>query len=594
MQTEKIIDMTKTIFGFLAIMSIFFMTACDSELPEIKRGEFLVKSSLGDKIVSGEVVEIYYHLQKGEELEYFDITTRDYYDNYFEKYYKPIIKDSICSFKLEIPDNIISLYVLVGGNMNCFTGGASSVDYIIYNNDGTIKDGSNRLLFDELDKSDTAALDSAIKYSFKNYPDNFMILDSYWDWLSQNDERKSQLHDVIRKLKETISETTDENLALICKGYYYLSMADSMSVYLEKYIENSSFPGFAPSLVFYLEYLNYRNDLPFEKKDIFQNEIALKCPLSSTADMYLEKVVSLENRDTLSENIIALKVEQSDDGYYYKALYDLYNLKDTSSSKKAALKYLNYTKNAFIPNSIQTSQTKDVIQIPKIYELLADVSKHPHKSYDYIKKALDNNRNLYSAGKLHAKAAEYAFKCGDMVATENHIIQICNLGKVRLAKTTISKLYAKEHIEEQLNMLFKSAAGYCDTVPDLIFQIDSITKYSTCDNKIIFLNLWNPGCAPCIKEIPNLNKLRNSFNSDNIIWLARDFGEEYMDKLPSKFKGWSLYQRNNDINKIFYKESVNPQAYIIDSHKRIRCHTIGYDENTMEDYKIIIELLLKE
>jgi thiol-disulfide isomerase/thioredoxin len=585
--------MKKYNISILVVTSILIFISCVSQFPKIEQGAFLVNSSIGNKVIAGETIEINYHLRKGEKVDYFLTIIGDYYDNYTEKYFKPIIKDSICSFKIMIPHNANSLYVLAGGNIGCFTGGYSRKDFIVYNNDGTLKKENNRLLVDILlQKEDITAADSTIKATLKEYPDNFMVLDNYWKWLSQNG-KTAQLLEEINKLKKDTPKKEDEYLAIICAGYNYLGQIDSMTCYLEKYITSSSFPGFASRFISTLNYLCYSNNQSFEKETSFQKTVALKCPLSTSADNYLEQVLSLGKRDSLAEKIIALKTEQSREDFYFKAFYDLQILKDTLSAKEAALKYLNYAKNVFIPD-IQLSENKDIIRIPKIYELLADISKDSNEAYSYIKEAINKNKNSILASPLQAKAACYAFKCKNVKVTKNHIIQICKLGKLSLAKATILKLYPNEQADKLLSSFYKESATLCEYAPDLTFTINSITSYSTNDKKIIFLNLWNPGCVPCIKEIPLLNKLKNTFNSNDIIWLSQDFGKESMNNLPTKFTGWSLYQKSKEINNAFYKESINPQTYIIDRHKKIRCHTTGYDENSLADYKLILELLTNE
>jgi thiol-disulfide isomerase/thioredoxin len=571
---------------------LWIVVSCGTTLPKLKEGEFFIQSSLGNKVVAGETIEVFYHVRKGEKVDYFFASWKDDYDNYSEKYFEPVINDSLCSFKIMIPHNACSFYALPAGNIGCFTGGYSRGNFIVYSPDGTGQKGSNRQIMDLLlERGDTIAADSLIKISLQNTPNNLMVLDNYWLWL-YNNGRTSQLQDEINKIKNTLTGKDDENLALICKGYYYLGQADSMTNYLEKYIQRSPFPGFANDLISYLSYLNAKNNLSFEKEAVFQARIAEKCPMSGCADRYLEQAVSIGKKDVLAEKIIALKVKQTDEDFYFKALYDLQVLKDTAGARKSALKYLDYAKDAFIP-SIEWADSKDVIRIPAMYELLADISQNPKESYDYISKAIDKNINTYLAGPLHAKAAKFAFTCGNTKATDNHIIRICSLGKLGLAKATIAQLYPKDEAEKLLSSYFEKAAALCETVPDLTFTIDSATNYSTHDQKIIYLQLWNPGCIPCIKEIPLLNKLRNAFASTDIIWLAQDFGK-YMDKLPAKFDGWSLYQANEAVNKAFYKQSANPQTYIIDRHKRIRCHVIGYFDDSMEDYKLILELLMRE
>lgn len=60
------------------------------------------------------------------------------------------------------------------------------------------------------------------------------------------------------------------------------------------------------------------------------------------------------------------------------------------------------------------------------------------------------------------------------------------------------------------------------TISELNFTDISGKKY-TSENllgKMVFLNFWFTKCAPCIKEIPDLNKLKEKYGDENVLYFA--------------------------------------------------------------------------
>jgi len=48
--------------------------------------------------------------------------------------------------------------------------------------------------------------------------------------------------------------------------------------------------------------------------------------------------------------------------------------------------------------------------------------------------------------------------------------------------------------------------------------------------KIVVLNFWYTKCVPCIKEMPDLNKLKNKYQAENVIFFAITFDKENIVK----------------------------------------------------------------
>lgn len=577
-----------------ALTSLWIVVSCGSTLPKISEGEFFIQSSLGNKVVAGEEITLYYHIREGENVDcfYISITNSSQIN---EEQFCPITQlgDSIVSLKLLVPETCIKVYALVVSNFNCQTEGYARADFLTYAKNGELSENATGFLIRQYyNNNDTLKADSLIKSALLKNPENLLVLQEYFDWLGSND-RLSQLQSEIDKIKQLRTKKMDEKYAILCVGYYGLGQIDSMEAYLEKYIASTDNPIYASELKHNLYYLYDKNNKEFKNYGRLNRLIAQKCPLSEAADFFLEEIISKEIKDTLAEKIITNKLNDSKEALYFEALYALQVLKDTAKARNAAINYIDFNKKAYFPKIEISNQIKYIERTPKIFSLLSEISISAQESYNYILKAIEYNRDSEERAALHSKATQQAFKLNDKTKTDFHLRQICKQGRLLVAQKTLNEIYPNTNNTGKLSEIFKSAASLCDSVPDLAFEIDTSLTISTDDKKILFVNLWSPGCIPCIREIPALNKLKTDFSKDNIAWLAADFGK-HADKLPEKFIGWSMYQRSEEVNKVLFKQSAIPQTYIIDKNKKVRYHSIGWYDYTNDEEKLVLEMLIKE
>ena len=94
---------------------------------------------------------------------------------------------------------------------------------------------------------------------------------------------------------------------------------------------------------------------------------------------------------------------------------------------------------------------------------------------------------------------------------------------------------------------------------------------SSLNGKVVVLNFWFTTCPPCLKEIPELNKLVPQFNPDEVVFigLARDD----KNKLEEFFKRFGTF--NYQIIPESYAVATNykviawPQSMIIDKQGNV-------------------------
>ena len=132
-------------------------------------------------------------------------------------------------------------------------------------------------------------------------------------------------------------------------------------------------------------------------------------------------------------------------------------------------------------------------------------------------------------------------------------------------------------------------------LPDLTVELLNGEKLSFNDliGKTIVVNWWATTCAPCIVEMPGLNKLVEQYKENpNVVFIAiaHDKKEDVTRFLESREYDYIQTLSNNDAVELF-GESY-PKHVIINSERRISYYSIGGGQNTyLEIEKNIKELL---
>ena len=129
------------------------------------------------------------------------------------------------------------------------------------------------------------------------------------------------------------------------------------------------------------------------------------------------------------------------------------------------------------------------------------------------------------------------------------------------------------------------------TKPDLVTSDNSKIYLDDLKGKLTLINYWADWCPPCIKEIPELNKLKNNFSSQVNVFLFnfdRLEGEELSEQLV-KFKV-EVPSLLTDPEKIFgyiFPEAL-PVSFIIDENGQYLKTLKG--PQTLDSLKIALEI----
>ncbi|MDA3891137.1 MAG: TlpA disulfide reductase family protein [Salinivirgaceae bacterium] len=134
----------------------------------------------------------------------------------------------------------------------------------------------------------------------------------------------------------------------------------------------------------------------------------------------------------------------------------------------------------------------------------------------------------------------------------------------------------------KLELQFLEQLVGCNAIDFNVTTIDgNEIILSALKGKVVVLNFWFTACLPCLKEIPELNKLVSDFDSDEVVFIG--LARENEEKLAAFFKKFMPfdYQIVPESYKIAdsYKVVGWPQSVVIDRNGKIYKSWAGLTES---------------
>ncbi len=98
--------------------------------------------------------------------------------------------------------------------------------------------------------------------------------------------------------------------------------------------------------------------------------------------------------------------------------------------------------------------------------------------------------------------------------------------------------------------------------------------------KVVVLNFWFTNCLPCLKEIPELNKLVHQFSDDEVVFIG--FARDTKEELSHFFNRFGDYEfqivPESYALATTYKVVAWPQTIVIDTQGIVFCVWAGTDQ----------------
>ena len=114
------------------------------------------------------------------------------------------------------------------------------------------------------------------------------------------------------------------------------------------------------------------------------------------------------------------------------------------------------------------------------------------------------------------------------------------------------------------------------TLPDLNGKMVSLADYR---GRVILLNIWATWCAPCVEEMPSMEKLHQELKNENFVILAASIDESGADVVrpfmkKHKLNFPALIDSAGILTRLYGTSGV-PESFIIDKQGRILEEIIG-------------------
>ena len=152
---------------------------------------------------------------------------------------------------------------------------------------------------------------------------------------------------------------------------------------------------------------------------------------------------------------------------------------------------------------------------------------------------------------------------------------------------------ATEHLLQAMGMGKLPAKAAPDfTLPDLHGQQVALHDYR---GKVVFLNFWATWCIPCREEMPAMEQLHQTFQSQGLAILAVDL-KESPDKVTAFFEQYQLSFTAllDESGSVFrdYQVMGLPTTYLISREGKLLARGVGGRDWTRAEGKDLIQTLL--
>lgn len=112
------------------------------------------------------------------------------------------------------------------------------------------------------------------------------------------------------------------------------------------------------------------------------------------------------------------------------------------------------------------------------------------------------------------------------------------------------------------------------------------TSLSEFEGKTIFMNLWATWCPPCIAEMPNIQRLYDDIDNENIVFVMASLDQDAQ-------KAWDFVERKGFTFPVYsvlakprvYDSSVVPTTYVISPQGDIVMEHQGMAKYDTDDFK---------
>jgi peroxiredoxin len=448
----------------------------------------------------------------------------------------------------------------------------------------------------------------------KLYPENYAVFRDKW-WLDAF-FKKSEIREIVRKdmgaLRREAKKESPGLLYSLNWGYLLLDDEKTARDKLRKLVESYPDSPYAPLALSDYNYQAFSKQItgegPSEVKKLAL-ELFSKNPGSKNFRDLCEQV-SREN-DTPLELIragcAAWMKDEPDNPRPYFSLGSALLKKGGDLREASAL--LGRAQNLLLQGKMRLygdiSGGRSQLEVPGYFQTAAEI----YEKLGDCAAALAETKAAQTLGKevraeLFLLEASIWHRLGNVQKAEESLLEAQRRGAAD-AEEELKSIYRQRHdtvdgfetwLAEAMEKQTASAPGSKKQAPN--FEVKTIDgkmlKLSDLKGKVVVLNFWFIGCAPCRVEMPGLNKLAEEFNTGDVIFIgfALDEAEalrKFLKEIPFKYQ---IVAESSAV-AAQYGASVFPTHVLINKQGQIEFFLTGGSPNRHEELRPLIRNLLK-
>jgi peroxiredoxin len=483
---------------------------------------------------------------------------------------------------------------------------------MVYRKDGVPAQNAWR---HQMTSGDESKYQEAFGHERKLYPKNYAVFRDKW-WLDEY-LKKGQFKEILKKDMETLrrqaKKESPELLYSLNWGYLHLDDEKTAREILRKLVDSYPESHYTAWALHDHDYYAFSKQItgegPAEVKKLGL-ELFRKNPGSKDLHDLCEQI-SWESNAPL-ELIRAgceawMKDEPDNPRPYYALGYALQkkggDLKEASSLLGKAQNLLLQGRMKFYGDDIGGSLFQ--LRMPYYFQTSAEI----HEKLGDDATALAETKAAQTLGKevrpeLFLLEASIWRHLGNLRNAVEALLEAQRRGAAK-AEEELKAIYAQRHetvtgfetwLARAMEKHVASEPGSKKRAPDFdVKTIDGKTlKLPDLKGKVVVLNFWFIGCAPCRVEMPGLNKLTEEFNSGDVIFIGfaldkADDLRKFLEEVPFKYQ---IVAESSAVASQ-YGASVFPTHVLINRQGQIEYLLTGGSANRHEELRPLIQGLLK-
>lgn len=443
------------------------------------------------------------------------------------------------------------------------------------------------------------------------FPDNYILFVERWrtlDYVNKDSAKaiiKSELESIasLNFSPEKMSDPTSENGSrefALSMGYGVLGDFDRAWPHFISLMEDYPESGLqynAQSLYHYMLYSHSGNDSSFME---LMYSYTKSNPTSPIAREWMRLVDKPNDSDRATMKEIGkywMKEEPSNARtkyYYAKAFQDskekIYYLNDavnTLLNADLSVK-MYYTWGNGIPRLLpliaqEFNNAGAHVQALSLIELF-EKNSNKESAWLYRLKgmALQSLNNYEEAFELYSLSADMGDKVSaDSAKSVFTKMDLFNVDFENYTNDILSKLFYSEEVVEAPKFDVKDVYGNSYKSEDLV-------------GKVVVLNFWFIGCAPCIKEMPALNEMVKDYEGKDVVFIAfaNDKEESLTKFLKEREFKYNVIPASGSIANSYDVNSY-PTHVIIDKKGNVRATLTGGSVDRHKDIMPYIDRVLR-